>query len=131
MSDDTSDRDDTPPRTSPDTSDDGRSVDALVDALADRRTRYVVSALESRQENVVPLSDLVDDVAEREVQARASQDDSADHRKRVAIDLHHRSLPKLGDAAVLDYDPRSNTVRYWEDGRIPAYLELFGGDPNV
>jgi len=34
--------------------------------------------------------------------------------KQVAIRLHHCGLPKLADAGVLDYDPRSKTVRCWD-----------------
>jgi len=30
----------------------------------------------------------------------------------VAISLHHATLPKLADAGLIEYDPRSNTARY-------------------
>jgi hypothetical protein len=30
----------------------------------------------------------------------------------IAITLHHSTLPKLADADLLDYDPRSKTARY-------------------
>ena len=30
----------------------------------------------------------------------------------IAITLHHSTLPKLADTDLLDYDPRSKTVRY-------------------
>lgn len=33
-------------------------------------------------------------------------------RKRVTARLHHSTLPKLADAGVVDYDPRTGTVRY-------------------
>jgi hypothetical protein len=69
-------------------------------------------------------------VAEQEVEAELA-DDVTEHRRRVAIDLHHKSLPKLDDAAVLDYDARSHTIRYWNDDRIPAYLELFDLETEV
>jgi hypothetical protein len=130
MSDDTSDGDDTPPSLDPGgSSQDERSTDALLGALANRRARYAVSWLESRSVDVIELDDLADGVAERELEAGLA-DDSGNHRQRVATLLHHKSLPKLDDAAVLDYDPRSNTIRYWNDDRIPAYLELFDSEAN-
>ena len=30
----------------------------------------------------------------------------------VAISLHHATLPKLADAELVEYDPRSKTVRH-------------------
>jgi hypothetical protein len=30
----------------------------------------------------------------------------------VTISLHHATLPKLADAGLIEYDPRSNTARY-------------------
>ncbi|WP_135825308.1 DUF7344 domain-containing protein [Halorussus ruber] len=139
MSDDRSGGDDLPPWFDAGPLDGGESIDLLADALADRRARHVVSALESRSENTVELGDLVDSVVEREARAeqpdekpdRSGPADRENHRQRVAIALHHRSLPKLDDAAVLDYDPRTNTVRFWGDGRISAYLEFFDREANV
>jgi len=32
---------------------------------------------------------------------------------QAAVRLHHTALPKLSDVGVLDYDARSNTVRYY------------------
>jgi len=30
----------------------------------------------------------------------------------IAIHLHHSTLPKLADAGLVEYDPRSKTARY-------------------
>ena len=139
MSYDTADGGDVPPWLDPELPGDARSLDTLVDALADRRARHAVSVLESQSGDTVDLETLVNRVVEREARAEQGDlnpdtsgvDDSEDHRQRVAISLHHRSLPKLDDAAVLDYDPRTNTVRFWDDGRVSAYLEFFDREANV
>lgn len=73
--------------------------------------------------NVVELDDLVNSIVEREVEAGVASD-TEEHRRHVAIALHHKHLPKLADVAVIDYDARSKTVRYWGDDRIEACLEL-------
>ena len=128
MTDDTSDgnRDDNSPSSfdAGGSSDDPRSIDDLFDTIAKRRARYALSHLESVSVNVVELDDLVDDVTEREVET-GSAVESEEHRRRVAIALHHNHLPKLAEAAVIDYDPRTKTVRYWGDDRISECLELF------
>lgn len=42
-------------------------------------------------------------------------DERDEPQRRVAIRLHHVTLPKLADAGVLDYDGRTNTARYRGD----------------
>lgn len=96
--------------------------DTLVSLVADRHTRYVLSYLESESESVADLDELVDRVAERE-EAAGLATNSEERRRRVAIALHHERLPRLDDAALVDYDARSNTVRYWGDDRLPAALD--------
>lgn len=107
---------------------DGRSLDALFTALASWRARLVLAHLEKMDVEVVELDDLVDHVVERETEAEVEievETDSEDHREEVAIELHHNRLPKLDDATVIDYDPRTKVVRYWGDDRARACLDLF------
>ncbi len=77
---------------------DADAPDAALDALADRRRR---SALEyaARVEEPIGLDTLADCIAQ-------SDDDPDD----VAIDLHHRHLPKLDDAGFLAYDADDRRV---------------------
>ena len=42
------------------------------------------------------------------------QDPSEQDETHIAIRLHHVTLPKLADYGHLDYDPKSNTARYWD-----------------
>lgn len=102
---------------------DGRSLDALFTALANRRARFALAHLESVSVDVVTLDDLVECVAEREVEAGVATD-CEDVREQVAVELHHNRLPKLDEATVIDYDPRSRTIRYWGDDRARACLGL-------
>lgn len=44
-------------------------------------------------------------------------------RKRVAIDLRHRHLPKVAEVDIVDYDDRSGMVRYWGQPTLEEYLE--------
>lgn len=99
-------------------------IDALFEAMANRRARFVLSYVDSVSVDVLDLEDLADGVAELEVEAGVTAEPE-DHRRRIAIDLHHNQLPKLAEAAIVDYDPRSKTVRNWGDDRIETCLELF------
>lgn len=108
----------------PDPSDESlRSIDVLFDVLSDRRSRLVLSHLETVSVSVMDLDELAEHVAESEAESEAVPD-SEEHCERVATSLHHKCLPKLDEEAVLDYDPRTNTVRYWGDDRVTACLEL-------
>lgn len=52
----------------------------------------------------------------------------AERRKQVTIGLLHNHLPKLADAGVLEYDQRSETVRYWGGSRLATILEAAHSD---
>ena len=45
-------------------------------------------------------------------QHRSDGDETA-----IAISLHHATLPKLADAGLIEYDPRSQTARYTGSNR--------------
>ena len=94
-------------------------IDLLFEVLADRQRRLVLGHLEATDDSVAAYADLVDHVV-GETQTEATDD----ARERVAADLHHRHLPKLADAGLIDYDQRSETVRYWGDETLPPLLEL-------
>ena len=103
---------------------DSHATDTLFKAMGDRRARHVLSYLDAASSEVLTLEDIADAVAEWEAEAGAATD-AEDHRRRVAIDLHHNHLPKLDEAAIVDYDPRSKMVRNWGDDRVETCLELY------
>lgn len=107
-------------------------MEDIVEAMADPRSRCIVSHFESVSVDVVELDDLVDSVVEMEAEAAGEPTgagDREDHRQRVAVALHHSRLPKLDEAALVDYDPRSKTVRYWGDDRLATVLDMFEDGP--
>lgn len=117
--------DDTPPSLDIGALDgDSYAKDILFKAMANQRAYYTLSYLSSVSVDVLELEDLADGVAEWEVEAGMA-DDIEERRRRVAIDLHHNHLPKLAEAAIVDYDPRSKTVKNWGDDRVETCLELF------
>lgn len=79
------------------------STDALFSALAHENRRHVLRYFESSGVDVASLEELVDAIP---------RDERTDDRNRVVLRLHHVTLPKLEDAGIVEYDTRSNTVRY-------------------
>ena len=78
----------------------------LFDVLSNPYRRYVLSYLQGVDDHVVELSELVEWVLTQEADGRTEQRDS------VSIALHHVHLPKLAEYGLIEYDARSNTIRY-------------------
>ncbi|WP_428222012.1 DUF7344 domain-containing protein [Halorientalis brevis] len=80
--------------------------------LADVDRRRICLYLMRSDQTVVTVDDLVEILA-----------DEDDDQERLAIDLHHRHLPKLADAGIVEYDARSNTTRYWGQPTVEKWAE--------
>ena len=91
-------------------------LDALFEILADERCRTLLYVFTESTDEEFGLDDLVDDVRKRE----SDQRHAAEPKRRLRIDLHHRLLPKLADADIVDYDRETNVVRYRTDDRSSA-----------
>ena len=90
------------------------SIDEVFDLLADDCRRRVCLFLCRCKVEVVTLSDLVEAL---------EPDGDEETRERLKINLHHRHLPKLDEAGIVDYDPRSNTARYWGQPTLEKWAE--------
>jgi len=66
--------------------------------------------------NTVHLDELVEYISERD----ATNPDL----EEIVIELHHRALPALAEAEVIDYDWETNVVRYREGPRLENALSL-------
>lgn len=88
-----------------------------LDALADERRRTVVALVEAEPEPV-SRTRLAREIATGDGDGEPSRSNV----REVAIDLHHRQLPTLASAGVVDYDPDDGTVTYTGPPRLPAVL---------
>lgn len=91
----------------------GSTFDRLFTVLADQRRRYVLYYLQMSSRDVVQYDHLVTQVAEWETESDAPA--TEDHQEEIEIALQHHHLPRLEDYGMIDYDPRTKTIRYWED----------------
>jgi len=88
----------------------GRSP-AVFEALAAPRRRTVCRYVAATDDTVVILRELATYALtdERNERDRSVADREAD--RRILVELHHRHLPKLADADVLQYDADQKLVR--------------------
>lgn len=96
-------------------------VDAAFRLLADETRRDALALLSTTPDGVASLSELADAVTARSP--------AAEDREQASIRLHHVVLPQLADAGVVDYDPRSETVRYYGEPALEALLDSIETGP--
>lgn len=98
----------------------GEALDALFEVLADAQRRSVLVYLDERDGNVAAFTDLID--------ALADEDASTDERERIATRLRHAHVPKLAASGLVEYDDRSDVVRYRGGPAVSEWLELARSD---
>ncbi|MDT3437894.1 hypothetical protein [Haloarcula sp. 1CSR25-25] len=81
------------------------TVDRILSVLAHKPNRGVLNYFRESSESLASLDELADYVATKETSS------DLESPEQVAVYLHHAGLPKIADAGILDYDPRTKTVR--------------------
>lgn len=95
---------------------DERTLDRAFELLGGQQRRYVLEKLRASSDGSASVDALADHLL-----AHAPE---ATDRERVKIALYHRTLPKLDDDNVVDFDPRTATARYHEAELIEDLLDF-------
>lgn len=93
-------------------------LNRVFEVLAHEHRRYVLYCLLDGDQDVASLDELVDYVATHDPNVRDPVSESA--RERLATELDVVHLPKLEDLGTVEYDRRSEAVRY---DRVPSLEE--------
>lgn len=80
-----------------------RRLDDFFDVLADLRRRLVLRYFRTCPDDVATVTDLADYVAERT---------EGDDFRSVTVTLHHKDVPKLVDAGLVEFDAQTETVKF-------------------
>lgn len=94
------------PPSSFDPATDAETVDRVLSALTATRRRLILAYFEDSVEQTATLAALAAYVARHDETDVSTQD-------RARVLLHHKDIPKLADADLVDYDTRTRTIRYW------------------
>ncbi|WP_254761450.1 DUF7344 domain-containing protein [Natrinema marinum] len=86
----------------------GKGLDTLLALVSSRRRRHALYYLRESE------TASVDELAKRLTESTdtISESPSTDQLSRTKVELVHAVLPKLQEAGCIDYDPRSETIRY-------------------
>lgn len=99
----------------------GSDFDKLFSVMANQRRRYVLYYLHDTARDAVECSKLAEVVAQWET--ATGDEPSDDHQEEVKIALQHNHLPKMEAHGIIDYDPRSEMIRYRDDLSKQGWLE--------
>lgn len=91
-------------------------VDAVFTILSDEQRRHFLYYLIDEAGGTARVSDVVDYLDTVESEATPGEGDS------ILVELHHRHLPKMEEAGLVDYDGEEGTIRYREDPLVEECL---------
>ena len=96
------------------------SVDEALAVLANGHCRAVLLFVREWTEDAVPLEMLAAVLADGDVVPDGDPE-------RLAVRLHHATVPKLADVGLAEYDPRSGSVRFYGHPLVEACLDCIAG----
>lgn len=90
------------------------SLDAMLDVLADYHRRCILDFLQQTDHQTASFEELVNQLYKEQEKFHGQQ---LTHDK-IQIALRHHHLPKLEDLGIVEYDSRSQTIRYQPNDRL-------------
>lgn len=96
-------------------------IDTVFDALADWRRREVCQFFKEGDVSTATVDELAMLLAGCEPTGLHGPDGRT--HEEFATELTETHLPRLDAAGVVDYDDRSDTVRYWGQPTVEKWLE--------
>ncbi|MDZ7730153.1 MAG: hypothetical protein U5K37_03105 [Natrialbaceae archaeon] len=90
------------------------SLDFVFELLASSRRRLVLYRLNEARDGTAKLEDLARYISVYENESSLES---------IQLALEHTHLPKLVAAGIVEFDPRSDTIRYWSHPSIEEWLE--------
>lgn len=82
----------------------GDSLDTLFTALANEQRRQVLQYFQTAANSTASVEELITHTLETGAEDKSHE--------QLELTFHHITLPKLADLGVIEYDARSQTVRY-------------------
>lgn len=95
------------------------SLDATFDVLADTDRRIILGHLIEAPDHVATVDELVTQLVTR----KADQRGEVPSPDSLEMQIHHIHLSKLVDVGLVEYDARSEELRYWPDDRLETWLQ--------
>lgn len=98
--------------------DDRLDLNQLFELLSKERRRYALYCFKETSKTEMSLNALVDRLRSFEGVETATET----QREELKLALQHTHLPKLADAAVIDYDPSDATIEFTGGARLERWI---------
>lgn len=95
------------------------SVDAILELLAAAQRRDMLRYLRDQSDHTATVDELIAHVVGCETRRTGNRPG----RDQIEMAFHHIHLSKLADAGVIEYDPRSQGLRYWPNDQLEDLLD--------
>jgi len=95
------------------------SVDAILGLLAQQERRDLIQRLQQESKNSCSFEKIVEHLLSK----TADRTGERPGHDNMEVQLQHVHLPKLADAGLIEYDVRSQTVRYNSHDEVEQLLE--------
>ncbi|MFA9418207.1 hypothetical protein [Natrinema sp. HArc-T2] len=99
--------------------DDSPPVDVLLELVAHQHRRDLLRYLIRSTDTPTAIDEVTTHLLERYAEGTSEQPD----RDQLELLLHHIHLPKLTAAGIIEYDSRSNELRYRRHDRLETLLD--------
>lgn len=96
------------------------SLDALLEILSNQERRYLLEYLIDETEVTASPKDAISYITRQITLQRGEQPNTED----IQVSLQHHHLPKLANAGLIEYDMRSETIRYHGNDQLEELYEL-------
>lgn len=100
------------------------STETALRVVADPCRRSILSQLIDSEETMVTMDTLVDRISPENPPPKTT----GAHADPQLIDVQHIHLPKLEDANLIEYDPRTKIIRYTPNERVERVLRFVTED---
>lgn len=94
--------------------DDTALIETLFGPLRYERRRRILAYFYESDREAVHLDELVEHLENRPDETR--------HPDRLAVELHHRSLPSLDEIGLVEYETEARTIRCTENPKVRTVL---------
>lgn len=96
------------------------SLDTIFEALSHRYRRYTLYALYRAENGVLTIDQLVTRITQLLHTWKGSK---TNQQGQIESELREHHLPKLMIDGIVEFDERSETVRYWRQPSLEEWLE--------
>ena len=88
-----------------------------MDLLSDPFRRRIMYTLRDMDSEITEYDEIIDEMIDNNYLRPQS-------RNRFEVQLQTRYFPRMADSGVIEYDPRSNVVKYVEDEDVEELLDF-------